>query len=379
MCGIHGLLAVKFTKSADKFISDGFVAGSLRGRDASGIAQVQLKKNTYDVQKLPICGPFFITEKRAANIIWRADSADTLSICHTRHATAGGISTATSHPFVCEGEDRVMLGVHNGTLTGWNSRADAKGYDVDSEWALNHIMKEGYDAFEDFNGSFCFAWWDSDTPKVLNIARNSERPMHIIMLKEGGMAFASEAGMLHWLLERNEVATEGSVLELAENHWYKFPVDDPRSFTKTTLPAPKTSGWYPLPNHGPRETMMDRVKKLFVTTPESNVSVLPINKTKSPKVSQVEYEAADKMGLLGLKVEFQPWNQWEDGVEGMAMAKDADMFATSVCDFDTVIDYTELWSCFVIGVDDDGKEVSLILGPPISKHKHPESQVAVIH
>jgi predicted glutamine amidotransferase len=378
MCGIAGCIIPKYERNVDDFIRSAFVAGSLRGMDSSGIGQVYTDKHTFDSHKLPINGSFFVTDKVASKLISESNKSGTVTICHTRHATVGAINRNTAHPFECYGDDdQFLLGVHNGTLTGWQHKPDASKYSVDSEWALNHILKEKFDAFEDFTGAYCFVWWDADNKENLNIARNKERPMHVVMLKSGGMAYASEAGMLYWLLERHDVEMDGPVLELEADYWYRFPTDNPANFSKTKLPdvakhAPiqnRYTGSYHY------ETVVDKVKALFtkgVVTPPQAPLPLPAGvgagrPVKSKLVSDDEFKAADDLNLLGDRVMFTPWNEWSGQFEGEAEMGGSSVTAVVRGSELTTFRFDEVWTCTVIGVDDDGRDLTLILGPPLMK------------
>lgn len=245
MCGIHLFINGKNrSNKADDFIAQGFVTNMLRGTDSSGIVGIDAEKGDLTLQKLPISGMYFPQDKLAQSLIKRAGYKNHLTICHTRAATLGAISQPNAHPFVASDYEegtgactRELVGVHNGTLVNWKSKKDANLYDVDSEWAMNHILDNGIDAFKDFDGAFCMAWWDSDDWLTLNIARNDQRPLFIAFVEGGGMAGASEAGMLAWLLERNQMKLDGPIRELEAGQLYKFEVTDPKAFTKQALPA----------------------------------------------------------------------------------------------------------------------------------------------
>lgn len=373
MCGLAGCIITKYERDADDFIRDSFVAGSLRGMDSSGIAHINVNKMEYDLHKLPLNGSFFITDKLADAFIKDSNKAGVVTITHTRHATVGAINRNTAHPFECTlGDDQVLIGAHNGTLTGWKHKPGASHYDVDSEWALNHILKEKYDAFEDFTGAFCFVWWDADTKDVLNIARNAERPMHVVMLESGGMAYASEAGMLYWLLERRKIKMKGPIMELEAGYWYKFPVTKPEEYTRVKLPAVAAvttthfsgtsgGGYY-------SKSIVDKVKDLFdkvsnAPAVTSGAAGIP----KSPLVSTSEYENAVTMGYLGQVVEFSPWSEYAGTFEGSATVDDSELSAVVKGAESKNFSYNEVWKCRIIGIEDDGREFSVILGPPISK------------
>lgn len=357
-----------------------FVANMLRGVDSSGVAQVNMNTNLYDYHKLLVSGNYFIQDSFSNSILTKASSEKTLTMGHVRAATVGKVNISNAHPFAVEQEvegeaNRILIGMHNGTLTNWRSHKNSKYYDVDSEWALNHIAEEGLDAFEEFKGAFCFTWWDSDKPTTLNIARNSERPMYVVMLTTGGMAYASEAGMLYWLLERNKVAMDGPILELEAGFWYKFDVEDPADFDKVKLPSTAykyTATYTPPKPTPPAATVVGKVNALLAKVktsvsastdlvPASNVTVLA---KRDSKVSMVEYKAAKDMGLLGQTAIFTPYMEWADGIEGKAVVLEGEVTAT-VRSYDTRFSEEDKWECRVIGVQDDEKEIVIILSPPV--------------
>lgn len=242
MCGIHGFVNGSTRHNrADEFLGAGFVAGSLRGTDASGIASIDIVTRDSAYQKLPVPGYMFRTDKYAHQLMLAGNGINTISICHTRAATTGGGGMQNAHPFAMYDsvDQRSMIGVHNGTLTNWHTKPGAKSYNVDSEWALNHIFSSGLSAFEDFVGPYCFVWWDSAESNILNIALNAERPMYVAFLKDGAMAYASEAGMLYWLLDRYDFKIVGKIRQLSARNLYQFEVGKLSEFTKTELPSPK--------------------------------------------------------------------------------------------------------------------------------------------
>lgn len=236
MCGIHGIIKASKFKEGQKiydpnfgkgerdFIQSGFVAGSLRGMDSSGIFQLDKKLQPF-MHKLPIMGPIFIEDKGSRQFINDVSSSP-LTLCHVRAATEGKVSLNNAHPFMVERDDGTsLIGVHNGTLSNWRSKAGrhAVDFSVDSEWALSHIADEGADAFEAFEGAYSFVWWDEKNPTRLMFARNKERPMLFLRTEDKkSILFASEAGMLSWLARRHEVKVEKEIYFSNAGHMYSI-------------------------------------------------------------------------------------------------------------------------------------------------------------
>lgn len=249
--------------------------------DSSGIAVIDTTINEIMWQKLPVCGSMFVQDKFARNLLSEASSHGRISICHTRFATTGKVRVTTAHPFYIEKEDsdKEIIGVHNGTISNWQSKANAKEYNVDSEWALNEIYNDGLKAFENFSGAYCFVWWDSDDDKVLNIALNKERTMFVAFTTDGGMAYASEAGMLYWLLERNRLKLKQPIIQLKPDNWYKFDATKPMEFVRTELPAVVYTPvvYTPVYNYN-HKSIMDKVGEVLAkasASPEAKAAALP--------------------------------------------------------------------------------------------------------
>lgn len=307
MCGIHGFIngSTKAEVNSDDYVKQGFIAGSLRGMDSSGIAVMKVS-GQYNYAKLPLAGMYLPQDRLAGNLISSARNKSTASVCHVRAATSGAINYANAHPFCLEDEENgTIVGVHNGTLTSWKHLEYGKDFDVDSEWAMNHILLKGMKAFEEFTGAFCFVWWTDENPGVLNFARNKDRPMHVAFLEDGNMAYASEAGMLHWLCDRNNIKIVGPIQELEEDKHYAFDIDDPTKFDKKDLPK-KPATHYPTTTYSSGNTNtwksdVAKVKELLANlsnpAPASGTSLISAN----------ERDDAVTLGLIGQTSEFLPY------------------------------------------------------------------------
>lgn len=365
MCGMTGVLTTTRQIYADDFLSDSFVASMLRGVDSSGIVSIDLPSSTYNLHKLPVNGLFFKDDRVTKSIMMYATAANSLTMCHVRAATVGSVTLSNAHPFEITKENGdILLGTHNGTLTGWKSNSTAKLYNVDSEWALSRIAEDGVDAFKDISGAFAFVWWDGSDNGVLHMARNKERTLYVALLKDGGMAYASEAGMLYWLLERNNMKINGSILSLDPDKHYMFPVDKPEDFTKEDLPKKEISysgSYQGMYSHNSSSTFLstvDQVKKI-IEEASGKTNVVSLNAHPS------EQKLAQEYGWFGERAVF---TQLEVNDEGDTVGI-AETFST---EFDAIIrgdqtkkfDPEDEWLCTVVGVEEYGQDMVLILSEP---------------
>lgn len=395
MCGIHGVItAGKPDINADDYVSSGFVAGSLRGVDSAGIASIDTTTYKVDYHKLAIPGPVFVDNKRAKTLIGKARIKDTLSICHTRAATQGGVNYDTAHPFLIEEydgsskEERTLIGVHNGTLTGWSYKQGARGFSVDSEWALNNIFDKGEEAFKDFAGPYCFVWWDSKDKDNLNIALNNGRPMAIGFTESGNMVYASEAGMLFWLCERHSIKLDGPVLHLQADHWYKFPVDEPKKYSKSKLPAP-VSTYTPTYNttRSNYKSNVDRVNELLAEISKS-VDAQPDTVKqgqvlRNASVTREEIQNARDLSLMSKKAIFEPIykDKGDNTICGNVYLQDETEFVAEIRNCQH-INYkaTDKWHVSIIGAYEYNNEITLVCSKPKGDVlPEEEKKVATVH
>ena len=251
MCGISGVLnaATQFNTKIDKFLADAAVANTVRGFDSTGIMQQDRKGQTF-VHKLPLIGGYFVGDKLTREFLKDADKCYMTAI-HNRAATQGKVNAQNAHPFAAyrdddpnnKGNESVIVGMHNGSLRNWTWKDQGKEFDVDSEWALNRIATVGPNAFKDIEGPYAFVWTDSLTPGKVYMARNTERPMHLRLTKDKKqLYFCSEAGMLSWLTDRNEIVCEPEIMILETGRLYEFDcTGSVITWTKTVLPGKTTT------------------------------------------------------------------------------------------------------------------------------------------
>ena len=361
MCGQFGIVtSSKRNNKADEFIKDSFTTSMLRGEDSSGLASIEMSSGQYVVHKLPIAGNFFAEDTLAKTMILDACSADVLTMCHVRAATVGKISVSNAHPFEIFKQGRALIGTHNGTLNGWTSKKDARSFTVDSEWALHRIFEDGLDAFEQFSGAFSFIWWDTDEPDVISMARNKERPMCIAFLENGGMAYASEPGMLYWILERRGMKIDGRILVLDEDKLYKFNRKSLKEFKTYTLPTYRYS-------NTTYQSTYNNTNRNYALNTMQKIEAL-INKAKPmipdrPAVTEQEVKTARDYGWLDMECEFTPITDNGSVVRGIAECASTELDA-EIRGNCTDLSLDDTWMCRVIGVVDNDYQVELILSKP---------------
>lgn len=383
MCGIHGLFTGKARNNDSiKFLSDGFIVNQVRGTDGTGIATIDTDLRRVDTAKIPVMASLAIQDKYFKDVISNSSATNTISLGHCRHTTQGGNGYNQTHPFTIEGIDgdkvREMVGIHNGSLTGWSTRKGASSYKVDSEWALNHIFDNGIKAFEDFDGAYVFAWWDSDNSKVLNIALNDKRPIHVAFLTTGGMAFASEAGMLHWMLERNGMKYKENIRELTAGHWYKFEAGKHEEFIKLELPKYRTPVSSSVNNT--YKTVLQRVQEIIdkANTPNPLVVVpgpsTPLTQNKTTTTfSGEEITAAKELSIYLTDCEFTPKHKDGDVLVGTANIWDVEWDAEIRGASNIAWSAASIFKVKVMGVvDKKDKNMVILVSKPRVAVKEPE-------
>ena len=238
------------------FIKTCTVVGQVRGEDGTGWI-VNTSKRGPIAYKRAVCGSDFMgtgVGKKAVTALTQA----TAVIGHNRKTTSGGDDDNDCHPFSYSN----VVGVHNGTVPKYvlsrlgNEKAVA---DVDSAeiYAALNSAKDPIDVLKNIHaGAYCLVWIDKKSKDVC-IARNNDRPMWAAS-GDDGLYFASEPGMLFWLMSRYDLQAKDSKLyELDAKHLYRIPLDKPSDITrteyKTTYPTYQSSshrsassgaGWY---------------------------------------------------------------------------------------------------------------------------------------
>lgn len=221
MCGIVGVV-LKTDKGFLKQTEDSFYqmlyADALRGDDSTGIISVETD-TTFHISKEASHPAWFIPlydSSPVGKAMWSGGKA---LIGHNRKKTMGSIDDDSAHPFVVNNEFAM---VHNGTL--YNHQALAKTT-VDSEALTIHLAKafenEDYvadveEALGDVYGAYAVAMYDQRHHAV-RLLRNKDRPLCYIEM-DNAWYFASEAGMLLWILSRNGYDMSKNKIQFIPEH-----------------------------------------------------------------------------------------------------------------------------------------------------------------
>lgn len=221
MCGIVGVV-LKTDKGFLKQTEDTFYqmlyADALRGDDSTGIISVE-NDTTFHISKEASHPAWFIPTYDGGAVgkaMWTDGRA---MIGHNRKKTMGNIDDESAHPFVVNSEFAM---VHNGTL--FNHQMLAKTA-VDSEALTIHLAKafENKDyvadvesALGDVYGAYAVAMYDQ-RHNAVRLLRNKDRPLCYIEM-DNAWYFASEGGMLLWILSRNGYNMQNTKLEFIPEH-----------------------------------------------------------------------------------------------------------------------------------------------------------------
>ena len=251
MCGIVGMVVKTnsgFIKQHEEVFYQLLFADTVRGNDSTGVIGVE-KNTTFHIAKEAISAEWFIAQldvHKVAKDMWRDGKA---YIGHNRKSTIGKTTDENAHPFVVKDEFAM---VHNGTL--YNHRALAETT-VDSEALAIHLhkafakddyVKDVEKALGEVSGAYAVALYDQRSNKV-RVLRNKERPMCYVETANAWY-FASEGGLLYWILTRNGYAPNDLAIRVVPEHTLlTFDLDKttlteqvlvPKKYIPPTKPAP---------------------------------------------------------------------------------------------------------------------------------------------
>jgi len=196
MCGLIGMISRKdfgFGFKDKSIFEQLLFSDTLRGIDSTGIFGVNKYGNLL-AHKTAAPASNALRTATFQEFLGKIYTDYKIVMGHNRAATRGATTDENAHPFV---EDNICL-IHNGTLTSHKQLSDKE---VDSHAICNSLAVQGYEeTFKNINGAFALIWYDADTKK-LYMARNKERPLHMVVTDDT-FYFASELKMLEWILHR---------------------------------------------------------------------------------------------------------------------------------------------------------------------------------
>lgn len=205
MCGIVGFLTPAkngFSMKETAFLNDMLYMDALRGWDATGI-MYGVADGSVQVFKEASPAPLFLTRKEWEKASNEITSKGRWAVGHNRAATRGEKTDQNAHPFVVD--NKIIL-LQNGTYSGSHHHLTKEHYAVDSH-ACAKVISDSPTVLEALNkidAAYAFVWWNHEEG-TLNVIRNSERPLYIGYTTNGGIAFASEDGIMIAAANRNDI------------------------------------------------------------------------------------------------------------------------------------------------------------------------------
>lgn len=215
MCGIVGVV----TKASNGFLQTELnvfkqllTVGEIRGDDATGVIYAS-NSNDFGIAKTQYSAYYSVDELFKTDCLSNAFQQGKVLVGHNRKATIGGTKEEFAHPFVVK--DKFAM-VHNGTLSTHKTLAE---FESDSEALANYLepfLKEGdkeklEEALGKIWGAYAIVGYHQETQK-LYLLRNKDRPLSYCETPHG-IFFASEAGMLEWILRRNNMYSANSDIQ----------------------------------------------------------------------------------------------------------------------------------------------------------------------
>src|SRR3990167_776242 len=234
MCGIVGLAKLGVTDISEKdreVFLQLLHTGVVRGYHGTGIFAVQENGKARLVKSAG--PPYMLMVSKEFMEFWKAcDKNARVLVGHNRLATTGQKITKHAHPFL---KSHIVM-VHNGSLDQNLDLPKFKEFEVDSEGLAHSIATLGIaETLSRTSGAYALVFWNT-TDGTLNFIRNSERPLHLAIDRcMNRVLFASEPGMLDWIMKRNYYAHQDiKIIELPTDQLWTFKLDS-IDHTETTM------------------------------------------------------------------------------------------------------------------------------------------------
>lgn len=235
------------------------------------------------------------------------DNKDTVVILgHNRWATQGAVDLKHAHPF-SYGD---IIGAHNGTVPEWYWKKLTYGYgeSMDSKALMCSIAAVGGAAtVGQLNfGAWCLIWFDEDK-ETIHFLRNNERDLWMCTSNDGKtLWWASEAGMLYWVLGRNGVKVD-------TNSMIQLPVDKEISWK---VPEANAKFWIPDVKDAPKKTYETNWRKEKGTNVVDDYDDWVWSRGRSNKVlgDSKFYYVEDVLGKI-IQTKPVPWQDVEDSYD----------------------------------------------------------------
>ena len=240
MCGLVGVFGTinHKEKVAFKWLLN---FDTTRGEHSTGVLSVSPTNETHVYKELGT--PYKLFDKFPEQFPKGVYEGKTqLLMGHNRFATQGAIVAENAHPFEFEN----VIGAHNGTVAAWacNSLHNNNLYEIDSQKLyaqLNHNadVQELWKHLEDSHTTAAsLTFWDK-RDSSLNFVRNSQRPMVVVLSKDGNTLFyASEEWMLTIACGVSGVSIQKPET-LDKNHHYKLSIKEGKMVLNKKAVEPK--------------------------------------------------------------------------------------------------------------------------------------------
>lgn len=202
MCGIVGVASPgPMSVQMKEFFQSLLFHDVVRGHHATGVAAVDTLDRSLTVEKKAIPAPVFLANEEIMDNLFHYKHNFNIYIGHNRWATSGTKDAdMNAHPFIHSD----VVGVHNGSLRNQRLLDDHKDFVVDSDNLFFHLNKNGLeDTVKKTDGAYALCWYDK-RDNTLNFIHNGERPLALGKLTNGCYVWASEFGMLTWLVRRHK-------------------------------------------------------------------------------------------------------------------------------------------------------------------------------